>query len=54
MKNIEKVVAVVILFCVGAILVYFKMTPVGGFVSMIRDAIFGLGVFHASLTNPKE
>ena len=42
-----------LLLAAWGLLVAFKMTPAADFVTALRDALIALGVFQATLTNPK-
>lgn len=48
-----KVLLGVLLFGAWAIFVANGLAPVTDFVTFIRDALIGLGIFGAALTNPK-
>ncbi|MDE2097805.1 MAG: hypothetical protein KGL39_11200 [Patescibacteria group bacterium] len=50
----QKFIAAAILFAAWGALVVFNKAPVSDFVTGIRDALVALGVFHVTLTNPKE
>lgn len=43
-----------ILLSAWGLLVAFNMAPAADFITAIRDALIALGVFQATLTNPKE
>ncbi len=54
MTAIQKMIAAGLLLAAWGALVAFKMAPVSDFITAIRDALLALGVFTASMTNPKE
>lgn len=43
-----------LLLAIWAALVFTGQAPVEGFVTMLRDALLGLGLFTAALSKPKE
>ena len=50
----QKIFCAVLLFGVWIGFVLFDLTPVEPLISAVRDALLALGVFTASLINPKE
>lgn len=54
MTAIQKLIAAGALFLAWGALVVAGLTPAPEFVTGLRDALIALGVFHATLTNPKE
>lgn len=54
MTAIQKMIAAAALLAAWGALVAFHMTPSADFVTAIRDALIALGVFTASMSNPKE
>lgn len=48
----EKLIAAGALFATWGGLVVFGLVPAADFTTAIRDALIGLGVFQAALTNP--
>ena len=54
MTTHQKFFAAVLLFTAWGALVVLQLVPVDQFVTAIRDALVSLGVFTATLANPKE
>ena len=54
MTTNQKFLAAVLLFGAWGALVVLHLVPVDQFVTAIRDALISLGVFSATLANPKE
>lgn len=54
MTTNQKFAAAVMLFSVWGALVFMGLVPVDQFVASIREALMCLGVFTATLANPKE
>lgn len=54
MTAFQKMIAAGLLLTAWGALVAFHMAPVADFVTAIRDALIALGVFTASMSNPKE
>lgn len=54
MSHQLKFAAAALLFAAWGALVFMNMVPVDQFVTAIRDALISLGVFTATLANPKE
>jgi hypothetical protein len=54
MTALQKIIASAALFMAWGALVVFGMAPVADYVTAIRDALIALGVFTASMSNPKE
>ena len=50
----EKLLAAGLLLAAWGGLVILGLTPVDAFVSALRDILIALGVFQATITNPKE
>ena len=50
----QKFIAAAVLFAAWFALVVFFKAPMSDFITAIRDALIALGVFHVTLTNPKE
>lgn len=53
MTTTQKIVCAGMLLAAWGLLVVFKMTPAADFVTTLRDALIALGVFQATITNPK-
>ena len=49
----DKLIAAALLFAAWGGLVLAGMVPATDFTTAIRDALIGLGVFQAAMTNPK-
>ncbi len=54
MTTIEKMFCAVALFVGWFALVLMGKTEVGPLIAAMRDALIALGVFSATITNPKE
>ena len=54
MTTNQKFAAAVLLFGAWGALVVLQLVPVDQFVASIREALMCLGVFTATLANPKE
>lgn len=52
--RIYKAVVAGLLFTAWGVLVFLGMAPVNDFVNALQMALVGLGVYHVTLTNPKE
>jgi len=50
----EKLLAVILLFTAWGGMVLLGYAPAEQFVSSLRDALLALGVFQATISNPKE
>lgn len=50
----EKLLSAALLLAIWAALVFTGKAPVDGFITMLRDALLGLGLFTATLSKPKE
>lgn len=48
-----KVICAGLLLAAWGLLVAFKMAPAADFVTALRDALISIGVFQATITNPK-
>ena len=54
MTSLQKMIAAGLLLAAWGALVLFNKAPATEFVTGLRDALVALGVFSATLTNPKE
>ena len=54
MTTNQKFLAAVLLFGAWGALVFLQLVPVEQFITAVRDALISLGVFSATLANPKE
>lgn len=54
MTAVQKMIAAGLLLSAWGALVASGMAPAADYVTAIRDALIALGVFTASMTNPKE
>ncbi|MBK8746130.1 hypothetical protein [Propionivibrio sp.] len=53
MSSNQKILVALLLFLAWGALVINGQTPVQQFVDALRDALIAIGVFQATLTNPK-
>ena len=53
MSSAQKILVALLLFLAWGALVINGQTPVQQFVDALRDALIAIGVFQATLTNPK-
>lgn len=53
MSTNQKILVALLLFLAWGALVINGQTPVQQFVDALRDALIAIGVFQATLTNPK-
>ena len=49
-----KIAAAAALFLGWSLMAYLQLTPVEPLITAFRDALIALGVFTASMANPKE
>jgi len=54
MTNIQKIICAGLLLSAWGALVLMDKSPAHEFVTGLRDALIALGVFTASMSNPKE
>lgn len=54
MPQRHRMLASIALIAIWLGLVLAGLTPVQEFVSMVRDALVALGIYHAALKNPRD
>lgn len=54
MNNTEKILIGFVLYLTWALLVAGDKSLTPDFVSFLKDALLGLGLYHVALKNPKE
>lgn len=54
MTDTQKAYAVIAILGIWGILASLALTPMEQFVQVLRDALIGLGVFTATMSDPKK
>lgn len=54
MTDIQKAYAAIAILGIWGVLAGLSLTPMEQFVQVLRDALIGLGVFTATMSDPKK
>ena len=54
MTDTQKAYAAVAIIGLGGVFAGMGMTPMEAFIQVLRDALIGLGVFSAAMSDPKK